>query len=121
MSSIEALRNMDAKRDLDSQQLSILHSELKNRGKDKTIAYLLWFFLGYFGGHRFYMGKTGSAVGMLVTYILSWMTVFIVIGFIGFVAMFIWWIIDAINLGKWIDAHNQKVESEIIYELQRGV
>ncbi|WP_342621698.1 NINE protein, partial [Pseudomonas aeruginosa] len=24
-------------------------------------AYLLWFFLGGFGAHRFYLGKTGTA------------------------------------------------------------
>jgi len=32
--------------------------------KNLLAAYLLWFFLGIFGAHRFYLGRTGSAVGV---------------------------------------------------------
>jgi len=35
--------------------------------KSKMTALLLCFFLGEFGAHRFYVGKTGSAVAMLLT------------------------------------------------------
>lgn len=28
--------------------------------KSKGVAYLLWFFFGIFGGHRFYIGKIGT-------------------------------------------------------------
>ena len=34
--------------------------------RSMTAAYLLWFFLGQFGGYRFYNGKTGSAVAILL-------------------------------------------------------
>ena len=34
--------------------------------KSRTAALLLAFFLGAFGGHRFYAGKNGSAVAMLI-------------------------------------------------------
>lgn len=38
-------------------------------GTDKRIlpAFLLCFFLGVFGAHRFYVGKVGSAIAMLLT------------------------------------------------------
>jgi TM2 domain-containing membrane protein YozV len=41
--------------------------------KSTGVAYLLWFFLGAFGAHQFYMGKTGRAISMLLT--IGWLTV----------------------------------------------
>ncbi len=35
--------------------------------KQKIVALLLCFFLGALGAHRFYVGKTGSAVAQLLT------------------------------------------------------
>ena len=39
--------------------------------KSRTITSLLAFFLGIFGAHRFYLGKNGTAVGMLALAILG--------------------------------------------------
>lgn len=38
------------------------------RQKDTGIAYLLWFLLGVFGGHQFYLGKTGRGLLYLFTF-----------------------------------------------------
>ena len=40
--------------------------------KSRTVASLLCFFLGIFGVHRFYLGKTKSGILMLCT---AWMTI----------------------------------------------
>ena len=36
------------------------------RGKSKTTALVLCFFLGAFGGHKFYLGQTGWGLAYLV-------------------------------------------------------
>ena len=58
-----------------------------------VVAYLLWFFIGTFGAHRFYMKKTGSAVAQLI----------LTITIIGAIVSGIWVLIDAFlasQLGK---------------------
>lgn len=47
--------------------------------KSRLAAALLAFFLGIFGGHRFYLGRYGSAAGMLVLTILF----FVLLGVTG--------------------------------------
>ncbi|MHC4427257.1 MAG: TM2 domain-containing protein [Planctomycetota bacterium] len=70
--------------------------------KSAPVAYLLWFFLGGFGAHRFYMGRTGSALGMMGLCIASMVLSVFVIGLIGFPILFAWWVIDAFQLNKWL-------------------
>ena len=64
---------------------------------DKRIlpAFLLCFFVGYLGVHRFYVGKIGSGIAMLVTF-----------GGLG-----IWWLIDLIIIvcGAFTDAQGNKI------------
>jgi TM2 domain-containing membrane protein YozV len=42
-------------------------------GKSTAVAYVLWFFVGVFGGHQFYLGKTWRGVGYLFTF--AWLTI----------------------------------------------
>ena len=42
---------------MDARQLALLESELRSRGKNVLVAYILWYALGIIGGHRFYMKK----------------------------------------------------------------
>lgn len=41
--------------------------------KSLGVAYLLWFFLGLFGAHQFYLNKAGRGAGYLLTF--AWCTV----------------------------------------------
>ena len=58
--------------------------------KSKGTAYLLWFFLGVFGAHKFYLGK----IGIGVVYLFSF-------GIFG-----IGWLIDLFTLGNQVDLCN---------------
>lgn len=55
--------------------------------KSVGVTYLLWFFLGGFGGHRFYLKRTGSAVGLLILTITSYLLTIVLIGIIGLIAV----------------------------------
>lgn len=69
--------------------------------RSPLVAYLLWFFLGSFGAHRFYAGKTGSACGMLGLCIGSFVLTAVFVGLLGFLALFVWWVIDAFKINAW--------------------
>jgi len=58
--------------------------------KSKTVAYVLWFFLGGWSAHKFYLGKTGLAILYLLTGQLFG----------------IGWIIDLFILGGQVDTYN---------------
>tara|TARA_B100000963_G_C22465960_1_gene597899 strand:- start:193 stop:393 length:201 start_codon:yes stop_codon:yes gene_type:complete len=64
--------------------------------KDKTTAALLCFFLGFWGVHRFYVGKIGTGVAMIFT-----------LGGLG-----IWTLIDFIMIlvGSFTDANGKKLK-----------
>ena len=79
--------------------------------KSALLAYVLWFFLGWFGVHRFYLGRVTSGIVMLVLWGLSWLTHFILIGFVGFAVIGLWWLIDALLIpGMARDYNNRLVD-----------
>src|SRR5690625_5807150 len=72
---------------LTTEERLLVNSEVQKRGKNILLAYILLIFLGTLGIHRFYLGKTGSAVAQLVLTIVGWMTVVLIIGFIPLVVV----------------------------------
>jgi TM2 domain-containing membrane protein YozV len=99
--------NIAQKSQLDARELLLLDQEVKNQGKNMVVAYLLWYFLGIFGAHRFYMKKKGSAVTQLI---LS-------LTLVGMIATGIWWLIDAFLLHTWVKEHNREVEGQVLNEI----
>ncbi|MGB6408256.1 MAG: TM2 domain-containing protein [Planococcus donghaensis] len=92
-----------SKQGLTSEQLMIVQQEMEAKSKKPLIAYLLWFFLGSFGGHRFYLGNTVMGVCMLL---FGWMT------------LFIWPLVDVFFIGGRIRAVNEQVEHQAISQVK---
>jgi TM2 domain-containing membrane protein YozV len=64
--------------------------------KSRLATALFAFFLGEFGAHRFYIGKTGSAILMLVLTIVGIPLCLVFVGFFIIGAVGIWALIDFI-------------------------
>ena len=71
--------------------------------KTALVAYLLWFFLGWFGGHNFYLERTGVAVTQLI---LS-LTV------VGLVITIIWVLVDAFLIPSWVRQQNNLLAAQL--------
>ncbi|NWK84736.1 TM2 domain-containing protein [Staphylococcus sp. GSSP0090] len=95
---------------MDLNEKSYIEQQVANRSKSIGIAYVLWFFLGSFGGHRFYFGKTGSAIGLLaLTLLISWWTFGI--------PTFIWIIIDAFIIPSWVRRNEEMIRKQATDEV----
>lgn len=51
---------------LSTQQMMLVEQRVTNDGPSAGVAWLLLLFLGLFGAHRFYLGRVGSGIGMIV-------------------------------------------------------
>ena len=81
--------------------------------KSVIVAYLLLFFFGWIGVHRFYAGATKSAVIWICIFLLSWLFLLAGIGVLGFIALAIWWFVDLFLLHELITKYNNALVSEL--------
>lgn len=84
-----------------------------NNKKSMAVSYLLWFFFGSFGGHRFYNGKTGSAVAILLMTIFGFLLSFVYIGVFLLIPVWIWVLVDAFLIPGWVRAHNNLLAHQL--------
>ncbi|PTJ09596.1 TM2 domain-containing protein [Staphylococcus simulans] len=96
--------NSQIKQNLSQQELLLLHTEMDKRKKSKGVAFALWLFTGGIGGHRYYMGDFGYAIGMTLT-----------LGGCG-----IWALIDGFLISGRINEINDQIERELITNLGLG-
>lgn len=79
---------------LDTHQQMLIEQRISNEAKSPLLAYLLLIFVGGLGIHRFYLGRTGSGVAMLLLLILGAVTLPIGAGLILLLALGIWMLAD---------------------------
>ncbi len=80
----------------------------KTQQKSVVLAYLLWWFLGWLGIHRLYAGMSKWWLYPVLG-LFGIITAFILVGYLILLGLFIWWIIDAVNLHKVIQLQNLEV------------
>jgi TM2 domain-containing membrane protein YozV len=71
--------------------------------KEALIAYLLWFFLGLFGGHNFYLKRTGVAVAQLI----------LTLTVVGMLITIVWVIVDAFLIPGWVRNQNNILATQL--------
>ncbi len=102
---------------LTTQEQQLVEQRLANEVRSPLIAYILWFFLGSFGAHRFYLGRVGSGIAMLVLFWLGAFTTIILIGWVFLLVYGIWWLVDAFLIPKMIDTDRSAKRMQIANEV----
>jgi TM2 domain-containing membrane protein YozV len=82
--------------------------------KSMAVSYILWLFLGALGGHRFYNGRTGTAVTQLMMWVFGLLLVSALgIGLLLLVPLGIWLLVDAFLIPGWVNRHNNALAHEL--------
>tara|TARA_Y100000590_G_C15552742_1_gene951570 strand:- start:124 stop:519 length:396 start_codon:yes stop_codon:yes gene_type:complete len=127
---------IEMKKELNSHELEILKSELDRKRKSTGIAYALWFFLSFFGIHKFYQGKFLQSILYIIAPTLAFLTMGIGLysfligdletggdiagfGLFALIVYFVWWIIDLFTLHRQVEKVNQKIERKILNKLKK--
>jgi TM2 domain-containing membrane protein YozV len=93
----------------DTHAMMMFDSHKKSVG----VAYLLWFFLGWLGVHRFYAKRTGSGAAILVLTIVGWITVLLGVGLILFVVVGVWLFVDIFLIPGIIATYNSQLAMQL--------
>lgn len=88
---------------LNTNQMMLIEQRITNEKKSTATAYLLWFFLGIFSAHRFYLGRAGTAFLQIASY-------FVLVGFL-------WLLIDAFLIPGMIKGDQDKMRAKLMGDM----
>jgi TM2 domain-containing membrane protein YozV len=83
--------------------------------KSLLASYVLWFFLGYIGAHRFYLGRPVSGLLMLALSAVTLVISLVSFGFLAFlwVIVGLWWLIDALLIPGIVAGRNSRMADRV--------
>ncbi|MGC6399097.1 TM2 domain-containing protein [Sphingomonas sp. FW199] len=55
---------------LTTGELTLIEQRVTNDGPSTGVAYLFWFFLWFVSAHRFYLGRPGTAILQILSYLI---------------------------------------------------
>ena len=86
------------------EQYMMIETRVGAESRSLGAAYLLWFFLGWFSAHRFYLGRPGTAFLQIVCWLLI-------------VPGLVWWLVDAFLIPGMIKRDNELLRSRLQTEI----
>ncbi len=95
------------KQHLSPQQLMAFESEAVRYRKEPVVAFLLAFFLGIFGAHHFYLGRTRPGLIMLLC----------TVSVVGLIVSFPWKIINWFTVWGEAAEANDEIEYALLYSM----
>ena len=98
---------------LTTEERILIEQHVTNSAKSPAAAYLLWFFLGWAGIHRFYLGRMGSGLAMLLLNVIGGLTVVFIVGFFLLGIWALWWIVDLFLISGMIDAQKSALRNSL--------
>lgn len=98
---------------LSTQEQILVEQRVTNEAKSTGVAYLLWFFVGGLGGHRFYLGRPGTAVAILLLTLVGAVTLVVGVGLFLLLISGIWLIVDAFLIPGMIQKHKDEVRRRL--------
>lgn len=93
----------------DSAKMMVYDAKKKSKG----VAYILWLLLGGIGAHRFYVGRTGTGLVYVAMQVIGWFTAAAGAGALLFIAIGVWWAIDAFLIPGMVRQNNLLLAAEI--------
>ncbi len=127
---------IEAQKKLTDRELIIFNSELNRKRKSTTIAYILYFFLGSIGGHKFYVGK--PLMGLLYIILLGLgcvlelggfasaydtsmtsedISMVLVVGLLPLGLLGLMMLLDLFTIPRQIKKHEERVSNDILVQL----
>ncbi|MEJ6348953.1 TM2 domain-containing protein [Holzapfeliella sp. He02] len=91
---------------LSIEEQLLVNSEVEKRSKNIIVAYILCWLTGVIGGHRYYLGKTGTAIMMTGLCIVTF----------GVVSA-IWAFIDLFLIPGIVNDNKREIEQQVTQEI----
>lgn len=97
---------MNDRRDDEHQDSQMRQMVFETNRKSLGVTYLLWVFAGIFGAHRFYAGRTKSAIAQLIL---------LAIPIVGWAILGLWLLADLVLIPGIIQEKNNELIAQLGY------
>lgn len=102
---------------LTTQDRMLIEQRVSNDAKSVLVAYILWFFAGLAGAHRFYLGRGLSGLILLLCSLFGFILAAAGIGIVLLIISGLWLLWDLIAIPGMAERHKAKLRDKLAEEL----